>query len=113
MFNTRFIISISLFVFFLVFTSIVKNKAHIIEKKISVIKAEILIKEKNINEAQLDFHYLTSPAVIEKKLKIIGFNDYQPIEFSKIFFKISDFKKVNNKITNLNKITNEEKIQNK
>ncbi len=113
MFNTKFIISISLFVFFLVFTSIVKNKTHVIEKKISVIKADILIKEKNINEAQLDFHYLTSPAVIEKKLKIIGFNDYQPIEFSKIFFDISDFKKVNNKISNLNKIINEEKVQNK
>tara|TARA_B100000963_G_scaffold293683_1_gene264127 strand:+ start:3129 stop:3467 length:339 start_codon:yes stop_codon:yes gene_type:complete len=112
MFNTKFIISISLLVFFLVFTSTVKNKTRIIEKKISTIKAEILFKEKNINEAQLEFYYLTSPVIIEKKLRLIGFNDYRPIEFSKIFFKISDFNKVNNNITNLNKI-NEEKIQNK
>ena len=81
-------------------------------KKISSLKADILIKKKDINEAQLDFYYLTSPAVIEKKLQIIGFEDYRPIEFSNIFFEISDFDKIGNKITNLNKFY-EKEIQNK
>ena len=112
MFNSKFFISISIFVLFLIFTSVVKNKNNIIEKKISSLKADILIKKKDINEAQLDFYYLTSPAVIEKKLQIIGFEDYRPIEFSNIFFEISDFDKIGNKITNLNKFY-EKEIQNK
>ena len=61
-------------------------------------------KKKDINEAQLDFYYLTSPAEIEKKLNIIGFNNYQPIKHSNIFFDISDFTKIQNKISNLKKI---------
>ena len=112
MFNSKFFISISIFVLFLIFTSVVKNETHIIEKKISSLKADILIKKKDINEAQLDFYYLTSPAVIEKNLQIIGFEDYRPIEFSNIFFEISDFDKIGNKITNLNKFY-EKEIQNK
>ncbi len=112
MFNSKFIISISLFVLFLVFTSTIKNKTRIIEKKILSIKANILSEKKNINEAQFDFYYLTSPTIIEKKLKTIEFFDYRPISFSKIYFRISDFDNINNKITNLNKL-NEEEIKNK
>ncbi len=91
MYKTKFIISISIFITFLVFTSVVKNKTRILEKKISYFKAEIFIKKKDFNEAQLDFYYLTSPAEIEKKLNMIGFKNYQPIEYSKIFFNISEF----------------------
>ena len=50
---------------------------------------KILFKTKDINEAQLDFHYLTSPAEIEKKLSIIGSDNYQPIKYSNIFLNIS------------------------
>ena len=35
--------------------------------------------------AQLDFYYLSSPAEIEKKLNIIGLNNYQPINIQKYF----------------------------
>ena len=61
-------------------------------------------KEKNVNEAQLDFYYLSSPAEIEKKLSIIGFNNYQPISYSKIFLKISDFSLSQNKFSTLNNL---------
>ena len=104
MFKTKFIISISIFVIFLIITSAIKNKTRIIEKQISNLNTNILLKKKDINEAQLDFYYLSSPSEIEKKLDMIGFNKYQPIKFSNIFFDISDFTKIQDKISNLKKI---------
>ena len=73
---------------------------------------EIELVEKDINEAQLDFHYLTSPAEIEKKLSIIGSDNYQPIKYSNIFLNISDFTQIQNKISNLQN-KDEKKIQKK
>ena len=70
-----------------------------------------MIKQKSINEAQLDFHYLTSPAEIEKKLKELAFNDYQPIKYSNIFLNISDFTKIQDKISKVKTLN--EKIQTK
>ena len=69
MFRAKLIISIAVFVTFLIITSIVKNKTRIIEKQISKTNKVILLKKKDINEAQLDFYYLTTPSVIEKKIK--------------------------------------------
>jgi len=71
MLKARLIISISIFVTFLVITSAIKNKTRILEKEIKNLNLELLSKEKNINEAQLDFHYLSSPAEIEKKINLI------------------------------------------
>ena len=110
MFKTKLIITITIFVIFLVVTSAIKNETRILEKKISHLNSKIKIKRNNINEAQLDFYYLTSPANIEKKLNITGFNEYQPIKFSNIFFDINDFIKVNNVITDLKK-SDEKEIQ--
>ena len=51
MFKTKLIISITVFVTFLVITSTVKNKTRIIEKKISNINVQLLDKQKDINQA--------------------------------------------------------------
>ncbi len=112
MFKTRFIISSIVFIIFLIITSTIKNKTRIIEKQIFNLNTTISSLEQNINETQLDFHYLTSPAEIEKKLNIIGFENYQPIIHSKIFFDISNFTSINDKITNL-KGSNEKEIKKK
>ena len=112
MFKMKFIIASSIFISFLLVTSIIKNKTRVIEKNISNLSKIILIKTKDINEAQLEFHYLTSPAEIEKKLSIIGFDNYKPIKYSNIFFDISDFTEIQNKISNLKNI-HEKKIQKK
>ena len=112
MFKMKFIIASSIIISFLLFTSTIKNKTRVIEKNISNLTTNILIKKNDINEAQLDFHYLTSPAEIEKKLKIIGFPNYQPIKYSRIFFDISDFIEIQNKISNLKNI-DEKKTQKK
>ncbi len=110
MFKTKFIISATIITIFLVITSVIKNKTRIIEKKISNFNVKILLKKKDINEAQLDFHYLTSPAEIEKKLSVIGLVNYQPIEHSKIFFDILDFNRIQSKLSKL-KNYDEKKIK--
>ena len=112
MFKMKFIIVLSVFISFLLFTSTIKNKTRVIEKNISNLTTKIFIKTSDINETQLDFDYLTSPAEIEKKISIIGFDNYQPIKYSRIFFDVSDFTEIQNKISNLKKI-DEKKIQKK
>ena len=112
MFKTKLIISTTIVITFLIITSIIKNKTRILEKQISNLQKLIVIKEKNINETELDFYYLSSPAELEKKLNLLGFNDYQPIKYSNIYFDISDFSKIQNKLSNLNNI-NAKKIQKK
>ena len=112
MFKTKYIICTTLFVAFLIITSFVKNKSRLLEKKIANLSIEITAKEKNVNEAQLDFYYLSSPAEIEKKLSIISFNNYTPISYSKIFLKLSDFISNQSKFTTLNNL-NEKKAQKK
>ena len=86
MFKRKLIISISIFLFLLIITSFIKNETRVIEKNISNLNVKVLSLKKNINEAELEFFYLTSPAEIEKRLNSIGFNNYQPIVYSKIFF---------------------------
>ena len=101
MFRSKIIICVTIFITFLVLTSTIKNKTRIIEKQIMHLNNKILLKKKDFNEAQLEFYYLTSPAEIEKKLSLIGFSNYQPIKYSNIFFKISDFDNIQNKFSNL------------
>tara|TARA_B100001063_G_scaffold94740_1_gene88397 strand:+ start:222 stop:563 length:342 start_codon:yes stop_codon:yes gene_type:complete len=112
MFNTKFIISTTIFITLLIVTSAIKNKTRILEKKITNINFKILSKKKDVNESQLDFHYLSSPAEIEKRLDLLGLENYQPISHSKIFLKISDFTKIQNKVSTLKNL-NEKKIQKK
>ncbi len=104
MFKIKFIFSVTIFLTFLFITSVVKNKTRIIEKQILNLNSIILLKENNLNEAQLDFYYLTSPAEIEKKLHIIGYDNYQPVKYSNIYFDISEFLKINNKISRLENV---------
>ena len=112
MFKTKLIVSLSIFITFLLVTSSIKNKTRFIEKEISNINTKILSKEKNLNKAQLEFYYLTSPAEIERRLNIIGNENYQPIVYSKIFFDISDLINLQNKTSNLKDI-NEKKVKKK
>ena len=91
------------------YNSVIKNKTRILERNYPF-KFEYFIQKNELNEAQLDFHYLSSPAEIEKKINLINSNDYQPISYSKIFFDISDFTELQNQISTL-KNTNEKKTE--
>ena len=112
MFNSKFIVSATIFITLLIVTSTIKNKTRILEKKITNLNIKILSKKKDVNESQLDFYYLSSPSEIEKRLDLTGFNNYHHIVHSKIFFKISDFTKIESKISTLKNL-NEKKIQKK
>ena len=97
MFKSKIIISSVIFLILLVFTSMIKNETRTIEKKSYKLNKENSLKEKDINEAQLDFYFLTSPAQIEKKIKVLGLNNYLPIENSKIFLSFVNFNNIYNK----------------
>jgi len=112
MFKVKFTVSIFIIITFLIITSIIKNKTRILEKKIFNLNTEVLLKNKYLNESQLDFFYLSSPTQIEKRLNIIGLNNYQPIKYSNIYFDVNDFLKIHNKISTTKNL-NEKKIQKK
>ena len=99
MFSSKITISAIIFLIFLIATSIIKNQTRNIEKKIHKLSKKISLKEKDINETQLDFYFLSSPAEIEKKIKILEQNSYLPIENSNIFLSLSGFTNIGNKIS--------------
>ena len=102
MFRLKTITLAVIFLIFLIITSIIKNQTRITEKKLYKLNKKIALKEKNINEAQLDFYFLTSPAEVEKKINILEQVIYMPIENSKIYLNISNFIDIKKKLSVIN-----------
>ena len=98
MFKLKIFASVVIFSFLLVGTSIIKNKTRELEKKIHYLSKEISLKEKDYKESELDFAYLTSPKMIEKKIGHHDRNKYFPMDFSKIFLNLSNFENVKKKL---------------
>ena len=97
MFKFKLLFAAVFFSSLLTFTSIIKNQTREIEKKILSVSKIIAHKEKDLNETQLDFSYLTSPAMIEQKIKQIDESLYLPMKNSKIFLSLSNFIELQNK----------------
>ena len=97
MFKLQVLISTIIFSLLLIGTSFIKNQTREIEKKIFRLNKIIHNQEKNLSELQLDFSYLSSPSIIEKKIDNLDYNQYLPIEYSKIFLSISSFNDLQNK----------------
>tara|TARA_B100000767_G_scaffold254058_1_gene259140 strand:- start:1498 stop:1836 length:339 start_codon:yes stop_codon:yes gene_type:complete len=112
MFKPKVIVIITIFLILLIITSIIKNQTRIIEKKLYKLNEKIVLKEKDVNESQLDFYFLISPAEIEKKVKILGQINYVPIKNSNIFLNFSNFTDMQKRISTLDK-KNEKKIKKK
>ena len=110
MFRLKIIIPTIIFLFLLIITSIIKNQTRIIEKKLYKLNKTIILKEKDVNESQLDFYFLTSPAEIEKKIIMLGQINYSPIKNSKIFISLSNFTSIQKKISTFNNL-NEKKTK--
>ena len=108
MYKIKIIIPICIFSILLGFTSAIKNKTRIVEKKIYKIDMKIGILEKDLYETELDYYYLSSPSKLSKKVKDLALVDYVPMDFSKIYLDYRDFIASQKKITNL-KIKNEKK----
>ena len=98
MFRIKILISVVIFSSLLILTSFIKNQTRIIEKKIFNISKTVNSKENDLSESQLDFFYLTSPSIIEKKIENLDSNQYEPMEYSKIFLSISNFIELQNKV---------------
>jgi len=97
MFKFKIISSILIFTFLLIGTSYIKNQTREIEKKLFSLSKIIHNQEKNLSELQLDYSYLSSPSVIEKKIENLEHNKYSPIKNSKIFSSIASFTDLHNK----------------
>ena len=98
MFKIKIFISILTFSILLIVTSIIKNQTRETEKKIFNLSKVIKIKEKDLNESQLDFSYLSSPMIIHDKIKLIDNEKYVTMENSKIFLSISSFLDLQNRL---------------
>ena len=112
MVRSKIIIPTIIFLFLLIIISIIKNETRIIEKKLSKLNKQIILKERDLNESELDFYFLTSPAEIEKRVKILGNTNYNPINNSNIFLNLSNFTDTQKKLSILNKYNEKETKKN-
>ena len=107
----KFLISILIFSSLLIATSVIKNQTREIEKKIYNLSNIILTKEKDLNESQLDFYYLTSPDYLNKKIIEYSDDEYLSIKYSEIYFSLNQF--LEEKKNTVKHVENEKKIQKK
>ena len=56
--------------------SVIKNKSRNLEKEIFKLKSDILILEKYINDAEVEYIYLSSPEILIKNLDRLNKNEY-------------------------------------
>ena len=84
-------------------TSFVKNETRVIEKKLFKINKKIAQAEKDLNETELDYSYLSSPKILSDKIKELSLIDYQPMDYSRIYLNFQDFINSKKKITALKK----------
>ena len=97
MFKLKIFFSVLIFSLLLIVTSFIKNQTREIEKEIFYISKKIHNKEKDLNESQLDFFYLSSPSIIEKKIENLDSIQYFPMDYSKIFLNLNSFTSLKNK----------------
>ncbi len=110
--KVKLIISICIFSILLGVTSTIKNQTRIIEKDINKIDRRLAFVEKDLNETELDYFYLSSPNYLTKKINNLSYVEYIPMDFSRIYLNLQDFEDSQKKITIL-KINNETKTQKK
>lgn len=111
MFKIRIFFSVIFFSLLLVGTSFVKNQTREIEKKIFKISKIIYLKKKDLNGSQLDFFYLSSPSILEKKIEDLDLNDYSVMNRSRVFLNMPSFLAIQNNVAYDRQ--NEKKIQKK
>ena len=111
MLNKNFFISLIVFLIFLIFTSVIKTETRKIEKNILAINKKNNILEKNLHEIQVDYFYLTSPSSLSKKIKKYSDQNYENIDYSKIFISLEHFTQYKNKTTKF--LNYEKKLQKK
>ena len=91
MFKKPLIISLSLFLVFMIYTSSVKHKTRNLEKKINILNSEIGILKKELKDAKTDYIFLSSPEQLKKYLLILDVNDFSTYDVSRIFYSTDQF----------------------
>ena len=97
--NSKLIISVAVFSLLLFCTSVIKNKTRVIEKNIFLYEKKISELEKELYENQLDFHYLSSPKILQEKISFLTTDKYQYMNYYKIYFDLKSFIADHKKIT--------------
>ncbi len=100
----------------LIFTSLIKNKTRLLEKELLYLDKEINILSSDLSEANLDFHYLTTPeriSLLAKNFLNENFIYYKESQIKKLIKPKKDLvilKKLKNDYTfsqlNTNEFTN-------
>ena len=91
MFNRPLIFSLSVFLFLMIFTSVIKNNTRNIEKNIEKLNTEVSILNNELLNAEMDFIYLSSPDKLEKKISSFNIKVYSTYDFSRIFLSTEEF----------------------
>ena len=105
MFNKSLIVSLSIFLFFMIYTSSVKHKTRNLEKKINILNREISILKKELKDAETDYVFLSSPEQLKDYLLILNINDFSTYDISRIFKSTDKFIIYKNKQTNLSNLS--------
>ncbi len=91
MFNRPLIFSLSIFLFLMIVTSVIKNNTRNIEKNIEKLNTEVSILNNELLNAEMDFIYLSSPDKLEKKISSFNRKKYSTYDFSRIFLSTVEF----------------------
>ena len=108
--NKKIIIPLSIFIILIIFTSFIKTKTRLIEKRIILYEKKIINLENNFREIQLDYFYLSSPEYISNKINECSDQEYLNVKFSQIYFSLNQFIEEQNQSS---KTINNEKIKKK
>ena len=86
--NIKNIMLFLVFIFCLIFTSLIKNNTRSVEKNLLMLRYDILKLNSQIEEAKLELEYLTSPENIKVLSKTYLDEDFK-------YYDVSDIKKLN------------------
>ena len=104
MFDRTLIISLSIFLVLMIYTSSVKHKTRNLEKKINSLNSEIGVLKKELKDAKTDYVFLSSPEQLKKYLQILNINDFSIYDVSRIFYSTNQFIIYNDKQTRLSNL---------
>jgi len=90
-FKKKKIIIFLIYASFFIAIPVIKNETRLIEKNIQNYKSKILLLEKNLSEADLEFQYLTSPEVLQNKVNKNIDIDYDNLNIFHIYLHFDDF----------------------
>jgi len=92
LYNKKKLIIILVYISFFIAIPIIKNESRLIEKKIQSHESKIFSLEKKLLEADLEFQYLSSPAVLTNKIEKNFDQKYISLNLSQIYLNIEDLR---------------------